>query len=96
MLTRGEVEHTLKTLKPILEQQFYVHKIGYFGSFADGSQTNDSDVDILVEFSKPVGWGFFDLSDFLETQLKRKVDLVSSKALKSQLKDIILKQVVYI
>jgi hypothetical protein len=73
-----------------------VDKIGYFGSFSRSEQTNDSDIDILVSFRKPIGWDFFDLQEFLENELKLKVDLVSEKALKEQLKQIILKSVKYI
>jgi predicted nucleotidyltransferase len=50
----------------------------------------------LVEFRKPVGWDFFDLQEFLENELKIKVDLISSRALKEQLRDSILKQVQYV
>jgi uncharacterized protein len=73
-----------------------VEQLGYFGSFATGDQTNDSDLDILVEFSKPLGWEFFDLKSDLEKEFQRKVDLVSVKALKNQLRDIILKQTIFV
>ena len=56
----------------------------------------DSDIDILVHFSKPLGWEFFDLQDLLEKELELKVDLVSEKALKEQLRQIILNSVKYI
>jgi len=83
-------------LKPVLIQNYFVDKIGYFGSFSRNEQTNDSDIDILVSFRKPIGWEFFDLLEFLENELKLKVDLVSEKALKKQLKQIILKSVKYV
>ncbi len=77
-----EIELKLKKLMPELIEKFHIEKLGYFGSFADGSYTDNSDVDILVHFRKPIGWEFFDLQDLLETHLKRKIDLVSVKALK--------------
>ena len=83
-------------MKPVLIQNYFVDKIGYFGSFSRNEQTNDSDIDILVSFRKPIGWEFFDLLEFLENELKLKVDLVSEKALKKQLKQIILKSVKYV
>ncbi len=86
----------MKELKPVLIQNYFVDKIGYFGSFSRNEQTNDSDIDILVSFRKPIGWEFFDLLEFLENELKLKVDLVSEKALKKQLKQIILKSVKYV
>ena len=96
MKTNIDIENKLKELKPVLFQKYYVNKIGYFGSFSRNEQTEDSDVDILVSFNKPVGWEFFDLQEFLENELKLKVDLVSEKALKAQLKEIILNSVKYI
>lgn len=96
MKSRSEIEKKLKELKPVLFQKYFVDKIGYFGSFSRNEQTKDSDIDILVSFRKPIGWDFFDLQEFLENELKLKVDLLSEKALKEQLKQIILKSVKYV
>jgi predicted nucleotidyltransferase len=96
MNTSIEIENKLILLKPKLINRFNVSKIGYFGSFAENRQQEGSDIDILVEFSKPIGWDFFDLQELLEKELHRKVDLVSINALKLQLRDIILTQVKYI
>ena len=91
-----DIENKLKNLKPILHQQYHVERIGYFGSYARDEQKNDSDIDILVFFSKPLGWEFFDLQEFLENELQLKVDLVSEKALKEQLRPKILNNVKYV
>tara|TARA_R110002096_G_scaffold264782_1_gene458236 strand:+ start:1347 stop:1637 length:291 start_codon:yes stop_codon:yes gene_type:complete len=91
-----EIEKKLKKLKPILFQKYFVDKIGYFGSFSRNEQTKDSDIDILVSFRKPLGWEFFDLQELLENELKLKVDLVSDKAIKKQLKQVILNSVKYV
>jgi hypothetical protein len=96
MNTQVEIESRLKALKPILSQEYNVERIGYFGSYSRNEQTIDSDIDILVYFSKPLGWEFFDLQDLLEKELKLKVDLVSEKALKEQLRQIILNSVKYV
>jgi predicted nucleotidyltransferase len=96
MLTQTIVEKKINDLKPILKEKYFVNKIGYFGSYARGTANENSDLDILVEFSQPLGWEFFDLQDLLEKNLDVKIDLVSSKALKSQLKEIILKEVKYL
>lgn len=50
-------------------------------------------MDILVEFSEPVGWEFVELKEYLEEILGRTVDLVTKNALKKQLRDEILKEV---
>ena len=96
MLSASNIENILRNLKPILSGKYEVERIGYFGSFARGEQDTDSDVDILVEFRRPLGWAFFDLHELLEKKLQRKVDLVSTKALKEQLRDEILRQTRYV
>ncbi|HUW06740.1 MAG TPA: nucleotidyltransferase family protein [Williamwhitmania sp.] len=83
-------------MKPILSDRYAVERIGYFGSYSRNEQSEKSDIDILVDFQKPIGWEFFDLQEYLEQELKIKVDLVSIKALKEQLRDTILKQVRYV
>lgn len=96
MKTRPEIEATLKELKPSLKRKFKVKEIGIFGSFVRGEEVEDSDVDILVEFSEPIGWEFFDLKELLVEILGREVDLVTVGGLRPQLKDRILQEVVYI
>ncbi|GAB1452359.1 nucleotidyltransferase family protein [Draconibacterium sp.] len=96
MNSQVDVENKLKELKPILDKKYFVERIGYFGSYSRNEQTKNSDIDILVYFRKPIGWDFFDLQDLLEKELKLKVDLVSAKALKEQLKETILKSVKYV
>jgi hypothetical protein len=96
MVTKNYIEKKLQKLKPFLSRRYNVSKIGYFGSFSRNEQTEESDIDILVEFSKPIGWDFFDLKDLLEKELGVKVDLVSTKALRKQLRDSILDQTQYV
>lgn len=96
MITKNYIEKKLQKLKPFLSRKYNVSKIGYFGSFSRNEQTEESDIDILVEFSKPIGWDFFDLKDLLEKELGVKVDLVSTKALRKQLRDSILDQTQYV
>jgi len=96
MLTQLEINERLKAIKPELESRFKVSSIGYFGSFANGTQNPQSDLDLLVEFSQPVGWDFFTLENYLEHLLGLKVDLVTRNSLKDQIKDSILSQVLYI
>lgn len=48
-----------------------------------------------MRFYEPIGWEFVDLKEFLEGILGDKVDLVTDKALKPQLKENILSEVVY-
>lgn len=91
-----DIETKLHELKPILADRFNVSRIGYFGSYVTGNQTENSDLDLLVEFSKPIGWEFFTLEKFLEKEFGLTVDLVTKDALKEKIKSPILNQVKYI
>ena len=91
-----KIETKLKSLKPILSEKYYVSKIGYFGSFSRNEQNENSDIDILISLSKPLGWEFFDIQYLLEKELNLKVDLVTDKALKQRLRSTILNSVKYI
>ena len=96
MLSTTEIESKLQEIKPVLTERFHVSKIGYFGSYARGQQTDNSDLDLVVEFSQPVGWAFFTLESFLEHSLGITVDLVTKSGLKDRIKDPILSQAKYI
>ena len=95
MRTLKEIEKILKNHKPELKSKFKVEKVGIFGSYIHCKQTKISDVDLLVKLSEPIGWEFIDLKEYLEKILGVKVDVVTINALKPQLKDIILNEVVY-
>ncbi len=96
MTTKSEIFAKLKELKPTLYNDYSVKEIGVFGSFSEGDFSDESDIDILVELEKPIGWKFFTLELYLEQVFKRKVDLVTKNALKGQIKDKILNQVNYV
>lgn len=81
---------------PFLIREYSVKRLGLFGSFSDDSYSDNSDIDILVEFEKPVGWKFLSLEIFLEEVFNRKIDLVTKNALKEHIKDKVLDQVKYI
>ena len=96
MFTKAEILSKLTELKPILYKDYAVKEIGLFGSYSDNSNTEESDIDILIELEKPIGWKFFTLELFLENVFNKKIDLVSKNALKEQIKDQILKQVNFV
>lgn len=96
MMTKNDILSKLKELKPVLYKDYSVKEIGLFGSFSNDSGTEDSDIDILVELERPIGWKYFTLEIYLEKIFGRKVDLVTKNALKEQLKESILNHVNYI
>lgn len=96
MLTKNDIVTTIQeNTKEI--KKYGVKKIGFFGSIAKASQTSNSDIDILIEFEKgKKGFdNYMELKFFLEELFRQKVDLVIQDALKSRIKDVILKQVSY-
>ncbi len=82
-------------MKPVLSKEYAVKRIGLFGSFADNGADKNSDIDLLVELDKPIGWKFFSLEIYLEKVFGRKIDLVTKNALKEQIKNDILNKVNY-
>jgi predicted nucleotidyltransferase len=75
---------------PILSS-YGVKKAAVFGSYARGSQTSKSDIDILVELGKAISLlDFVGLKLDLEEKLGKKVDLVQYKTIKPSLKKYIL------
>ena len=95
MLNKKEILKKLRELKPALHHEYSVNKIGLFGSFVVDDAHENSDIDLLVELDKPIGWKYFSLELYLEKTFGRKVDLVTKAGLKPQLKERILKQVNY-
>ena len=88
---------TLEDLKPELSRRFYVNSIGLFGSIVrDDFSPSRSDIDIIVDFNRPIGIEFIDLADFLESKFDRKVDLVSKRGIKPKYLEQIQSEVVYV
>jgi uncharacterized protein len=88
-----DIKETLSQQKKYLSEKFNVKEIGIFGSVVRGEQGTSSDVDILAEFSRPVGFfAFLDLEEYLTMILEMKVDLVSRKALKPHIGKNILRE----
>jgi len=90
-----KIKRKLREHKPELKEKYNVEEIGIFGSYVHGDQAESSDIDILVEFSEPIGWKIIDLKEELEKLLDRPVDLVTKDALKPRLKTQIMEDVVY-
>jgi predicted nucleotidyltransferase len=96
MITKNDILLKLRELKPSLHQDYAVKEIGLFGSFSDETNTEESDIDILVELEKSIGWKFFSLELYLQKIFDRKIDLVTKNAIKEPLRDIIIKQIQYV
>ena len=85
MNPRETILERLRMIKPALQQEFPLRRMALFGSWARNEQTETSDVDILVEVDPSIGLRFVTLAERLESLLEQRVDLVSSRAVKSTL-----------
>ncbi len=93
---KNEILRMLNEELPHLSKEFKVKSIGVFGSLERGEQTEESDVDLLVDFIKPIGFfKFIELEDYLSEKLGLGVDLVTRDALKPIIKDRILEEALF-
>lgn len=82
---------------PELSKEYSISYLGIFGSYVRGEQKEDSDLDILVEFSKtPDLFEFIGLKQDLSDMLGVKVDLVMKDALKPTIGKRIMEEVVQV
>ncbi len=78
-----------------LTEKYHVRTLGVFGSYVRSEQTKKSDIDILVEFTQPVGlFTFIGLEEYLSDLLGLRVDLVLKEGIKPGLKDSILREAI--
>src|SRR5215213_2835811 len=87
----------LKQKNAELAGEFGVKSLAVFGSVARDAATAASDVDLLVEFDRPVGYfGLFALQDYLENLLGCSVDLGTPDSLKPYIKERIMGEIVHV
>lgn len=92
----SDIKKILEQVKPEIAQKYHVHTLGLFGSVVRDDFSSASDIDIVVDFSQPVGIEFVDLAAFLEKRLQRKVDLVSKNGIKETYFNAIEGEIVYV
>lgn len=81
----------------MLQDQYSIKELGVFGSYARNDQKKGSDVDVLVDFYEtPDLLTFVRLANDLEAVLTRKVDLVRKPALRTELREKILSETIFI
>ncbi|HDL02353.1 MAG TPA: hypothetical protein ENH20_00800 [Candidatus Pacearchaeota archaeon] len=86
-----EIEDIKKKILKILKKNKVV-RAGIFGSFARGEQRKNSDIDILIETSRPLGFEFVGIQFELEDKLGKKVDLLTYKSIHPLLRERILNE----
>ncbi len=91
------VSDTLKINLENLKSKYQVKTLGVFGSFVRGEATDNSDLDLLVEFQGDVTFdNYMNLKFLLEDLFKRKIDLVIKEDIKPQIRERILEETVYV
>ena len=87
----------LKQKNTELTTQFGVKSLSLFGSVARNEATSTSDVDLLVEFNRPVGYfGLFALQDYLEKLLGCPVDLGTFDSLKPYMRERVMGNLIHV
>lgn len=82
MLTQKKVIEVLRKELPYLNSSYGVRRVGLFGSFAKGEQSEDIDVDILVEFERPIGLKFMELAEYFEGVFGRKTEILTTEGVR--------------
>jgi predicted nucleotidyltransferase len=99
MKTKDQIIHFIYKNKGLLKERFHVIKIGIFGSYARGDYSNQSDLDLIVEFEENTK-DLYDLKiqlkDFFKSKLGLEVDICREKYIKPGIKKAILKETIYV
>lgn len=97
MLSLDEIKHRLINQKSALQARYSISRLGIFGSYVRGEQKNESDLDILIDYEEPPTlFTLIELENQLTDLLGIKVDLVTQRGIKPQLKNYILDEVEYL
>lgn len=91
-----KIRSILAANKNELAKNYGVKELGIFGSYSRGENSKQSDIDILVEFDRPIGLTFVDLAEELEALLHMKVDLVSRQAIKAKMIKLVEEDLIYV
>jgi len=87
----------LRAIRNAIGKEYHVQALGVFGSYARDEADERSDLDVLVEFERPIGlFAFIRLERELSEYLHVKVDLVSKAALKPYIRERVLRETVYV
>lgn len=96
MKSISEIKLLLQSNKQYLIKKYNLKSIALFGSYVRDEVTENSDIDILVEFDIPIGLDFVLLADELEDILGVKVDLVTPGAIKPKMFEYIKRDLLYV
>ena len=90
-----EVKLLAKKYAEILRQQYDLHSLYLYGSYVSGNYTSDSDIDIAVEITGPMGLSFIAMADEIENLFGIKTDVVPKRSIKPEYLQHVEKDIVY-
>lgn len=99
MALKEEILNFLSENKDDFFSRFNLTRIGLFGSIANGSDTESSDIDLLVEFRPNTERLFhkkWEIRSILSEKFNRKVDIATDKYLKSYVREYIINFTIYV
>ncbi len=99
MHTQKQILDFLSENKKLLNEEFHVSKIGLFGSYARNEQTDNSDIDLIVDFEENTDNLYdikIELKRFFKDNLKVDVDICREKYIKPRYKNRIIKEAIYV
>jgi uncharacterized protein len=80
---------------PTLQEKYNVETLEIFGSYVRGEQSQKSDLDMLITFSKSYSlWDLLDVKEFLSKKLRLKIDLVPKDSIKPLIREQIIKEAI--
>ncbi|WP_428738387.1 nucleotidyltransferase family protein [Sulfurimonas sp.] len=95
-MTKNNILDFLKSHKQELENRFFITKIGLFGSYAKDTANEESDIDIVIQSTKKDFFLREDLREYLESNLKKNVDVGYLDSIRAYYKNKIEKDIIYV
>ena len=82
MKTREQITDILQKNREYLRSEFGIERIGLFGSYGKGTAHPGSDIDLVIEFARPIGFRFVELAEYLEKLLDTPVDILTPEGVR--------------
>lgn len=96
-MEKTDILNKLSDIKSELNKKYNVIELGLFGSFSRGDNLEDSDIDIVIEYSNAISlFKVVELIEYLEKIFNKKIDLVRKKNIKQLLKKRILDEAIFV
>jgi uncharacterized protein len=99
MTTKTEILSFLSGNKKLFSEKFHISKVGLFGSYARNEFTENSDIDVIIEFDSSAQHIFeykYQFRELLKNTFQKEIDLCREKSIRSDFKSFILKDTIYI